>query len=163
VTASTAAAVPVPGTLRADIDGLRALSILLVVAFHAGIDRSAGGYVGVDVFFVLSGYLITGILVREQQQTGTIELLAFYARRARRLLPMAGLVLLTTLAMGLVLLPPLLRTGLIGDVRASALYVANWRFAAQSTAYSVAEVTDTLLLHYWSLSVESSSTSCGRC
>lgn len=152
--ASTAVAAPALTSFRADIDGLRALSILLVVAFHAGLDRFGGGYVGVDVFFVLSGYLITGLLIREQQNTGRIGLLDFYARRARRLLPLAALVLLSTLLAGLALLPPLLRAGLLADVRASALYFANWRYASQTTAYSDAEVTDTLLLHYWSLSVE---------
>jgi peptidoglycan/LPS O-acetylase OafA/YrhL len=130
------------------------MSILLVVAFHAGLDRFAGGYAGVDVFFVLSGYLITGLLLREVERTGRIALGDFYARRARRLLPLSALVLLATTALGVWLLPPLSRVGLIEDVRAAALYFANWRFAAQATAYSDAEVTDTLVLHYWSLSVE---------
>jgi peptidoglycan/LPS O-acetylase OafA/YrhL len=139
---------------RADVDGLRAVSILLVVAFHAGIERFGGGYVGVDVFFVLSGFLITGLLVDEYARNGRISLREFYARRARRLLPLAGLVLVTTFVVGQWLLPPLARISLVHDVRAAALYVANWRFAGQATAYSDAEVTQSLLLHYWSLSVE---------
>jgi peptidoglycan/LPS O-acetylase OafA/YrhL len=139
---------------RTDIDGLRALSILLVVAFHAGWDRFSGGYVGVDVFFVLSGYLITGLLVKEYRTQGRISLTEFYARRIRRLLPLAAVVLVVTLMLGLWLLPPLTRIELVNDARAAALYFANWRFASQATAYSDAAVTDALLLHYWSLSVE---------
>ena len=69
---------------RPDVEGLRAVAILLVVAYHVGVPGFAGGYVGVDVFFVLSGYLITGLLLREVQQTGTINLIEFYARRTRR-------------------------------------------------------------------------------
>ncbi len=139
---------------RADIDGLRAVSILLVVAFHAGVARFSGGYVGVDVFFVLSGYLITGLLLKEYDTRGRIRLTEFYARRARRLLPMAAIVLSVTTAAGLWVLPPLSRVELLEDARAAALYVANWRYSSQATAYSDAEVTDSLLLHYWSLSVE---------
>lgn len=139
---------------RADIDGLRALSILLVVAFHAGWARFAGGYVGVDVFFVLSGYLITGLLVREHERDGRVSLRDFYARRIRRLLPLSALVLTVTAGAGALLLPPLRRAELMLDVQASALYVANWRYGAQATAYMDAAVTDSLLLHYWSLAVE---------
>jgi peptidoglycan/LPS O-acetylase OafA/YrhL len=148
---------PAPGavrTYRDDIDGLRAVSILLVVAFHAGVTGVAGGYVGVDVFFVLSGYLITGLLVAEQRRTGRIALAEFFARRARRLLPMAGLVIVATLLAGLWLLPPLARADMVRDAGASALYLANWRFAGQVTAYSDAAVTDGLFLHFWSLAIE---------
>lgn len=145
---------PATRAYRVDIDGLRAISILLVVAFHAGLAGFEGGYVGVDVFFVISGYLITGLLVRELRERGRISLADFFARRIRRLLPQAALVLLVTLAAGLWLLPPLARVDLLRDAGSAALYVANWRFANQATAYSDAAVTDSLLLHYWSLSVE---------
>lgn len=152
--AATVGVAPPDVSYRADIDGLRAVSILLVVAFHAGIDRFAGGYVGVDVFFVLSGYLITGLLLREHDRNGQIRLGEFYARRARRLLPMAALVLVVTTVLGFWVLPPLSRVSLLEDARAAAIYLANWRYSSQATAYSDAEVTDSLLLHYWSLSVE---------
>lgn len=152
--AGVGAAPPSERSYRVDIDGLRAISIVLVVAFHAGIPQFAGGYVGVDVFFVLSGYLITGLLVAEFRRDGRISLLEFYARRIRRLLPLASVVLVTTLIVGLWLLAPLSRSNLLYDARAAALYFANWRFANQATAYSDAQVTDSLLLHYWSLSVE---------
>ena len=154
MTASIAASSQPGSTYRADIDGLRAMAILLVVAFHAGVDRFAGGYVGVDVFFVLSGFLITGLLVKQHARDGRISLRDFYARRARRLLPLAGLVLISTMTLGIWLLPPLGRIDLLRDVRSAAFYLANWRFASQATAYSDAEVTDSLLLHFWSLSIE---------
>ena len=92
---------------RADLEGMRAVAVLLVLAFHAGLPGFDGGYVGVDVFFVLSGFLITGLLVRELAATGRISLPRFYARRARRLLPAAALTLLATLALSAILLPPL--------------------------------------------------------
>ena len=148
------AAAPPPRPHRADIDGLRAVSILLVVGYHAGLSWLPGGFVGVDVFFVLSGFLITGLLLAELAATDRIALGQFFARRARRLLPLSTLVLVATLLAGMVLLPPLARAGLVRDARAAALYVANWRFAGQATAYSDAEVTDSLLVHYWSLSIE---------
>jgi peptidoglycan/LPS O-acetylase OafA/YrhL len=84
-----------PDEFRPDIEGLRAIAILLVVACHCGVPRFAGGFVGVDVFFVLSGYLITRIRSRELSETARIDFTAFFARRARRLLPTSALVLLT--------------------------------------------------------------------
>lgn len=139
---------------RPDIDGLRAVSILLVVGFHAGFDALAGGYVGVDVFFVISGFLITSLLIAEQERTSRISLRDFYARRARRLLPLAFLTILCTLVAGYALAVPLRRSELVRDAIASSLYFANWRFAGQSVAYSDSEVTESLFLHFWSLSVE---------
>ncbi|HVM15926.1 MAG TPA: acyltransferase family protein [Egibacteraceae bacterium] len=154
MTATPGVSDPARQDYRRDIDGLRAVAILLVVAFHARVPGFRGGFVGVDVFFVLSGYLITGLLVREHVREGRVALGRFVARRIRRLLPLAALVLASTVALGVWLLPPLQRLGLFGDAISSALYVANWRFAGQATAYSDAEVTDALLLHYWSLSIE---------
>lgn len=139
---------------RADIDGLRAVSILFVVAFHAGVPGFRGGYVGVDVFFVISGYLITGLLLAEQRRRGRVSLAEFFARRIRRLLPLSSLVISVTLVAGMALLPPVQREGLVHDARAAALYVANWRYAGQAVAYADAEVTDSFLTHYWSLSIE---------
>ena len=87
---------PPERTFRPDIEGLRAIAVLLVVLDHAGLAAFSGGYVGVDVFFVLSGFLITGILLKEHERTGAISLPRFYARRARRLLPAGSLVLVVT-------------------------------------------------------------------
>ena len=127
--------------------------MLLVVAYHAGVPGVTGGYVGVDVFFVLSGFLITGLLLRELRSTGTISLRDFYARRVRRLLPVSALVLLTTALASLVLLPPLDRGTALTDVSAAALYVANWHFALTDAAYT-APTGKSPVLHLWSLSVE---------
>lgn len=139
---------------RDDIDGLRAVAVGLVVAYHAGIDVFAGGYVGVDVFFVLSGFLITGILLTEAGATGRVSFRNFWARRVRRLLPLSTLVLAATLAAGWWIVNPVHRGDLAADARAAALYVANWRHSGQAVAYSDTAVTDSLLLHFWSLSIE---------
>jgi peptidoglycan/LPS O-acetylase OafA/YrhL len=90
---------------RGDIDGLRAVSIGVVVLFHAGVDRFAGGYVGVDVFFVISGFLITGLMLREIDRSGRLSMSEFYARRIRRRLPLSVITIVTTLAAGVWLLP----------------------------------------------------------
>jgi peptidoglycan/LPS O-acetylase OafA/YrhL len=138
---------------RSDIEGLRAVAVLLVVLFHAGLGFS-GGLVGVDVFFVLSGFLITGLLLRELDATGTISLARFYARRVRRLLPAAILVLLVTLLLSIAFLPPLLLPGVAGDVAAAAAYVSNVGFAIQATDYFAAGQAPSPVLHFWSLGVE---------
>ncbi|RMH76762.1 MAG: acyltransferase [Actinomyces sp.] len=139
---------------RPDIDGLRAVAVVLVIAYHAAIPGFSGGYVGVDVFFAVSGFLITGLLVAEIEERGGVAVLAFWARRVRRLIPLAAVVLVTTVALGAALSPPLARPTLVADARSALLYVSNWRFADRAVAYSDASVTDSLVLHYWSLSIE---------
>jgi peptidoglycan/LPS O-acetylase OafA/YrhL len=141
-------------THRADIEGLRAIAVVLVVLFHAQLGPFSGGFVGVDVFFVLSGYLISGLLLRELAQTGSISLSAFYARRIRRLLPAALLVLLVTMTASVLWLPPLLVPGVAGDVAAAAAYVSNMGFAVQATDYFAYGQSPSPVLHYWSLGVE---------
>jgi peptidoglycan/LPS O-acetylase OafA/YrhL len=138
---------------RADVEGLRAVAVLAVVAYHAGIGATGGGFVGVDVFYVLSGFLITGLLWEELQATGRLRFEAFYARRARRLLPAAVLVLVATVAASSVWLSPLQARVVATDAVAAALYVSNYRFAAQRTDY-LAETSPSPLQHYWSLGVE---------
>jgi peptidoglycan/LPS O-acetylase OafA/YrhL len=140
-------------TYRRDIDGLRALAIVLVVAFHAGLGIVPGGFVGVDVFFVVSGFLITGLLVDEIEQTGALSLSAFYARRVRRLLPLSALVLVSVAFLAAVILPPLTHASVAADIRSAALWFSNWHFAAESTQY-MADTEQSPVLHYWSLSVE---------
>ncbi|MEV8633585.1 acyltransferase family protein [Streptosporangium sp. NPDC051023] len=139
---------------RPDIEGLRAVAVLAVLAFHATVPGMAGGFVGVDVFFVISGFLITGLLLRDVSATGRFSLAEFYARRARRILPAAGVVLLATTAGAWLLLPPLRGGDVAGDVVTAALYIANWRFVAGQTDYLAAERDPSPLLHYWSLAVE---------
>jgi peptidoglycan/LPS O-acetylase OafA/YrhL len=143
----------VRGGFRVDVEGLRAVAVLAVVAYHAGVDAVGGGFVGVDVFYVLSGFLITGLLWEELRGTGRLRLGAFYARRARRLLPAAVLVVVVTVAASSVWLSPLQARVVAGDAVAAALYVANYRFAAQRTDY-LADVSPSPLQHYWSLGVE---------
>ena len=148
-----AAADPRDG-FRPDLEGLRAVAVVLVLLYHASVPGFAGGYVGVDVFFVLSGFLITGLLLRELRRTGTISLTSFYARRARRLLPAAALVLVVTMIASAAVLPPLRVPDVALDAAAASLYVSNMRFALQATDYLQAEMAPSPLLHYWSLGVE---------
>ncbi len=139
---------------RSDIEGLRALSVLLVALAHAGVPFLTGGFVGVDVFFVISGFLITGLLVRESDTTGKLSIRNFYARRARRILPMAALVLVSVCVASLFLMPQVDRHGVGTDVTGAALFVSNWVFAIQANDYFVADITSSPVLHFWSLSVE---------
>ena len=141
------------GGFRSDVEGLRAVALLAVVAYHAGVGLVGGGFVGVDVFYVLSGFLITGLLWAELEGTGRLRLGAFYARRARRLLPAAVLVLAVTLVASVRWLSPLQARVVARDAAAAALYVANYRFAAQRTDY-LAETSPSPLQHYWSLGVD---------
>ena len=139
---------------RPDLEGLRGLAVLLVLFFHAGVPGLGGGFVGVDVFFVLSGFLITGLLVREREAHGRIDLGAFYARRARRILPAAAVVVVLTLGASWLLLAPLDLPRVAADAAAAALSVGNIRFAASAMDYFAADNAPSPLLHYWSLGVE---------
>lgn len=139
---------------RPDIEGLRAVAVIAVVLYHAGIPGIAGGYIGVDVFFVISGFLITGLLLREVRATETVALGRFYAARARRLLPAAATVGIVTAVVAAVVLPPLQARRVFADGIASMLYVGNYRFAAQNTDYMVADLPPSPFQHYWSLGVE---------
>lgn len=138
---------------RKDIQALRALAVGLVVLFHLDERLLPGGYVGVDVFFVISGFLITQSLLTEQAGTKTIRLLGFWARRARRLLP-AALTVITVSAIALLILyPPFSRAESIWDAIAATFYFENWRLAATATDYFAA-TTPSVFQHYWSLAVE---------
>ncbi|MFJ7750606.1 acyltransferase family protein [Arthrobacter sp. NPDC097144] len=152
--ARPAASAEKPARFRPDIQGLRALAVGLVVFYHMWPDVLPGGFVGVDVFFVISGYLIVGSLVRELTRTGTIGLLAFYGRRIRRLLPAAAAVLLATLAATMLIFPEGRWQGVARDTVASSLNVQNWNQAINSTSYAGATSAVSPLQHYWSLAVE---------
>lgn len=141
-------------SFRQDIEGLRALAVLLVVACHVGIPGFQGGYVGVDVFFVISGYLITRLLVIEHFRTGRINLVDFYARRIRRLLPALMVMLLAVLVLIRLLYSPLEQPGKLQSVFAAAVYFSNLHFAAGATDYWGASAKLDPLLHTWSLGVE---------
>jgi peptidoglycan/LPS O-acetylase OafA/YrhL len=133
---------------------LRAVAIAAVLLCHAGLPLLAGGYVGVDVFFVVSGFLITRLLLGELDRTGGISLRRFYARRARRLLPLAAVLLAAVGVLSLLLLSPVRAVEVSGDIVSSALYTANWHFAAQSVDYFAQDVEPSPVLHLWSLAIE---------
>ncbi|MEX1168652.1 MAG: acyltransferase family protein [Chloroflexota bacterium] len=139
---------------RPDIEGLRAVAVSLVLLYHAAVPGFGGGYVGVDVFFVLSGFLISGLLLRELETSGTISLSSFYARRLRRLLPAVALLILVTVAVSVAVLSPLRAGDVAADGAAAALYASNLRFAVQATDYLQSELAPSPLLHLWSLGVE---------
>lgn len=140
-------------TFQPAIQGLRAVAVGLVLIFHAFPQTLSGGFVGVDVFFVISGYLISGLLLRELDSTGTISLRLFYARRLRRLLP-AALVVLVLIVLTAHLLPQARVIDTAKGVMASALSVENWRLVAHATDYLAADNAPSPTQHYWSLSVE---------
>jgi peptidoglycan/LPS O-acetylase OafA/YrhL len=153
LTAATAPESAAGGTFRPDIEGLRAVAVLLIVLYHAGVGVLGGGYVGVDVFFVISGFLITGLLLRELDDTHRLNLVEFYARRARRILPAAFLVLGAIIVGYLVLLSPVALWRAAPDIAAAAAYVPNFRFAFEHSDYfHPARVSP--VIHYWSLGVE---------
>lgn len=140
---------------RPDIEGLRAIAVLAVVLFHGNVPGVGGGFVGVDVFFVISGFLITGLLWREVDAAGTVRLGRFYGARARRLLPASATVGVATAIGSALLLPPLEAKSVIGDGIASALYVGNYRFAQQGVDYfQIGNRPPSPFQHYWSLGVE---------
>jgi peptidoglycan/LPS O-acetylase OafA/YrhL len=139
---------------RPDIEGLRAVAIIGVVLFHAGIRRISGGFLGVDVFFVLSGFLITGVLVAEVQSTGTVSLPAFWARRIRRLLPAATLVSLATLVLALAFDSPFTLQAHTKSAIAFATYWSNLLFVRRGADYFDHTVASDPFLHTWSLAIE---------
>lgn len=139
---------------RPQLDGIRAVAVVLVILFHLGYRWITGGFIGVDVFFVLSGYLITGLLVDELTRTGRVDLAHFYARRVRRLLPAAVLVVVVVLAGTIGLLDRIDQASVGGDATFSALYGVNWRFAFAGGDYFAPGDVPSPLIHFWSLAVE---------
>jgi peptidoglycan/LPS O-acetylase OafA/YrhL len=137
-----------------DVEGLRGIAVALVVLFHAGVPHMAGGFVGVDVFFVISGFLITGLLLREFERNGRVSFRGFYARRARRIIPPAAVTIIAT-AIAVWFLMPLLsvfRQAL--DLLAATMNFANWRFIAAGKDYLAGASDDSVATHFWSLSIE---------
>jgi peptidoglycan/LPS O-acetylase OafA/YrhL len=135
------------------IDAMRALAVLAVFGYHAGLDWVPGGFLGVDVFFVISGFLITSLLLQEFRGSGKIGLTRFWLRRARRLLPAVGVLIAVAMIVSAIAEP-----GKIGQIRGDALaslfYFANWHFIFDSTSYFEQFGRPSLFTHLWSLSVE---------
>jgi peptidoglycan/LPS O-acetylase OafA/YrhL len=138
---------------RFDIQGLRAVAVVLVICDHL-FHRPSGGFVGVDVFFVISGFLITGLLLREFESSGRISLRDFYLRRVRRIAPAATVVLIVTVLASLILLATSRAQSIALDALASFAFLSNWRFAASGTDYFQIGTAVSPLQHFWSLSVE---------
>jgi peptidoglycan/LPS O-acetylase OafA/YrhL len=135
------------------IDALRAVAVLAVFLYHAGVGWMPGGFLGVDVFFVISGYLITSLLLSEQRRTGKVALGQFWMRRARRLLPAVGVLIAVTMIVAAIVEPDRL-TELRGDAISSLAYVANWHFIFEHQSYFDQFQRPSLFRHLWSLSVE---------
>ncbi|WP_375170721.1 acyltransferase family protein [Marinobacter sp.] len=140
---------------RPDIDGLRAVAVLLVVAYHVGVPGIMAGFIGVDVFFVISGYLITSLLLKELGESGSIDLFGFYGRRIRRLFPALIVTVLSTLALGYYFLTPVgPQQELAESAIASSLFYGNIYFSENTGGYFDTPTDQVPLLHLWSLAVE---------
>jgi len=139
---------------RPDIQGLRAVAVALVILVHASVPGLEGGYVGVDIFFVISGFVITALLQRQPPRNVRQNLRHFYARRIRRIIPAATLTLVATVIAAYFLLGGNFDSKLLVDVRWAALFGANFRFINTSSNYFVPGVAPSLVTHYWSLAVE---------
>lgn len=139
---------------RPALDGLRTIAVYLVVLYHAGLATFEGGFVGVDLFFALSGFLVCNVVLAEVDKRGHLRLGHFYARRVRRLLPAAVLLVVVTSVAYLLVAPQLSREPLVADARSALLYYSNWHFLFESSDYFATDVEKSPFLHFWSLSIE---------
>lgn len=139
---------------RPDIEGLRTIAVGLVLLFHAYGVPFTGGFVGVDVFFVISGFLITSLLLREKDKTGRISILGFYARRARRILPASALVVILTVVASYYFLGFVAGEGVAQAAKWTAVFAANIHFGLLGTDYLGSQLPPSPLQHMWSLGVE---------
>src|SRR4051794_28171701 len=136
------------------LDGLRAVAVIAVLLFHGGVTRAGGGFLGVSLFFTLSGYLITTLLLREHATHGAISLRSFWSRRVRRLAPAALVMVGAVVATAPLWLDAAQQRQLRGDAFASIFDVANWHYAFASRAYADLFAAPSPLLHLWSLAIE---------
>ena len=139
---------------RPDVEGLRAIAVLLVVLYHAGVPCLTGGFVGVDVFFVISGFVITGLLLRERAASDRTLLHRFYGRRCRRILPAATLVIILTVLSSYLWLGFIAGDDTAHVARTAALFFANFHFISVGTSYLGSQLPPSALQNYWTLSVE---------
>lgn len=141
-------------TYRADLQGLRAIAVALVIAHHYFPNQSSGGFLGVDVFFVVSGFIITSLLMRDREKTLGQFLLDFYARRIRRIIPSALLVILLSVAATFFFLGDITGVDTARDGRAATLFVANIHFNSLKIDYFTSGLPEPILQHFWSLAIE---------
>lgn len=139
---------------RPDIEGLRAVAIAAVLLYHARFPYAPGGFIGVDMFFVISGFLITRLILKEMETSGTVSLKNFYGRRMKRLLPATAVLLGVVVALSWVLFSPLRRESTSWDVVNAGAYAINWRFASQAVDYFAVGLQASPVQHFWSLAVE---------
>jgi peptidoglycan/LPS O-acetylase OafA/YrhL len=139
---------------HAGLDGIRGLAVVAVLAYHGGFGWARGGYIGVSVFFTLSGFLITTLLLAEHRRDGRVGLRAFWGRRFRRLLPAAVVALVGVCLFSLTVATPGQRRGIHADVLAALAYVANWRFVFKDVSYGDLFDEPSPVLHFWSLAIE---------
>ena len=139
---------------RPQLDGLRCLAVYLVLLFHAQSVRFGGGFIGVDLFFVLSGFLVTTVIIAEIDEHDRFSLGGFYARRVRRLLPAAVLAIAVTCLIQLLVATEPTRLAMVRDAQAALLYVANWQFIHEANDYFGSGISGSPFLHFWSLSIE---------
>jgi peptidoglycan/LPS O-acetylase OafA/YrhL len=145
---------PEDRTFRPDVQGMRAIAILLALVYHADIPGFSGGYVGIEVFFVISGFVITGLLLRERASTGSTSILNFYGRRVRRILPAATLVIIITVIASYIVLGPLTGDRTSIDARWASVFLINIHFQSIGTNYLSSQLPPSVLQNYWSLAVE---------
>lgn len=137
-----------------EVQALRALAVALVVVYHIWPGRLPGGFIGVDVFFVISGFLITAHLMREYESAGRISITQFWARRIRRLLPAAFVVLAACVVLAFTVLPAVVRVETLRQIAGASGYILNWMLGLDSVDYLAAGNQPTVVQHYWTLSVE---------
>ncbi len=145
---------PSGDSYRRDVQGLRAIAVGLVILYHFNFLSTTGGYVGVDVFFVISGFVIAGVVLREVRGTGRLSLATFYGRRARRILPASTLTIVATVIASLILFGRLGTYDVAHDAVAASLFAANFHFASSNVNYFAASQPPSPILHFWSLAVE---------
>lgn len=137
-----------------ELDGLRACAMGGIVFFHAKVAGWDNAFIALDLFFVLSGFLVAHVVLAELEETGTVSLRRFYARRIRRLLPAAVLAIVTTAVVWMLVMPQPERVELVRQAQAALLWMANWQFIAEAQDYFADDINSSPFLHYWSLSVE---------
>src|SRR5262245_20838945 len=138
---------------RPEIDGLRTVAVYLVLLYHSGASWASGGFIGVDLFFVLSGFLVLNVMLAEIDAAGRLSLSGFYARRVRRLLPAAVVVVFLTSALFILVASLPERLPLVQDAQSALLYVSNWHFISAANDYFATDTDKSPFLHFWSLSI----------